>query len=78
MKTHFDICYTTHVTCPVLAHFFNTLLTLAVCKFPLVSVYDSDSSNHVLSKKIFIILYPIFMFVTYIATLSTKNVGDTE
>ena len=47
------ICHTTHVTCPALAHFFNTLLTLAMCEFPLVSVYDSDSSNHVLSKNIF-------------------------
>ena len=53
MKTHIDICHTTHVTCPALAHFFNTLLTLAICEFPLVSVYDSDSSNHVLSKNIF-------------------------
>ena len=53
MKTHIDICHTTHVTCPPLAHFFNTLLTLAICEFPLVSVYDSDSSNHVLSKNIF-------------------------
>ena len=40
MKTHIDICYTSHA-CPALAHFWNTSLTLAVCGFPLASMYDS-------------------------------------
>ena len=42
-----DICDMSHHTWPALAYFLNTLQTLAVCGFPLTSVYDSDSSNHV-------------------------------
>ena len=42
-----------HHTCPAWAHFVNTLKTLAVCGFPLASVYNTDSSNHVYRKTFF-------------------------
>ena len=61
-----------HHTCVALAHFLNTLLTLAVCGFPFASVYDSDSSNHV-HRKHFVVLYPVFLLVYRHAL--TQNVG---
>ena len=58
-------------TCTALAHFLNTLLTLEVCGFPLASVYNSDSSNHVHQKTFFNPLSNIFVCISPL----TKNVG---
>ena len=60
-----------HQTCLALEHFLNTLLTLPVCGFPLVSVYDSDSSNHVHRKAFYNPLSNIFACISPL----TKNVG---